>query len=226
MRLVDLSKTSIVEIQEKLKKLKFYNGAIDGICGPQTLKAFNLFKVAYHLTEPDMIGETTKKVLDFAVFGSVDNTESEPPKRQQPHFEKAQAIQREIDWNNFNCPISKYFTVGEVSQWSMQRIVPITLRTNVLSLAVELDKIREDWGSGLGVTSWYRPISVNKRVGGVPNSTHIKGIAADIYPLKGSVLSFEKWLDSRWQRALGYGAKKGFVHLDMRDSPSRIRWKY
>lgn len=43
-----------------------------------------------------------------------------------------------------------------------------------------LDPIRERWGAPITVTSGYRSPELNKRVGGVENSQHMRGEAADI----------------------------------------------
>lgn len=131
-----------------------------------------------------------------------------------------------IDWNDWNCKVSEYFTVGEVTQRDKQRI-PKTedVKANIVKLAKELDKVRRAWGKPIEVTSWYRPPAVNKAVGGVSNSQHINGSAADIRPIGGDINAFQKWLDKFWgDKALGYGAKKGFVHVDLR--LGKIRWNY
>ena len=142
----------------------------------------------------------------------------------------------QIDWNNPQCKVSRYFTVAEVTQGDRRRIPDkgSTVEANILRLARELDKVREAWGSPIGVTSWYRPHPVNKEVGGVSDSQHIPGLAADIYTMDATDQwhprnqEFEKWLDtSAWaDRALGYGsaANRGFTHVDLR--PGRIRWNY
>lgn len=132
----------------------------------------------------------------------------------------------QVNWNNPHAKVSLYFTVGEVTQHDPRRIPKTDLvKKNVLFLAAKLDIIRVAWGHPIGVTSWYRPPHINKAVGGVANSQHINGSAVDIYPLGGgTLLEFQSWLDKRWDRALGYGAKKGFVHLDLRKG--RIRWNY
>lgn len=132
-----------------------------------------------------------------------------------------------IDWRNPNCKISRYFTAREVTNGDARRIpTDAAVVANILELAAELDKLREAWGSPIGVTSWYRPPRVNAAVGGVPNSQHINGGAADVYAMSGNERQFEEWLDSRWDRALGYGVAsgRGFTHLDLR--PGRIRWWY
>ncbi|MEL6319483.1 MAG: D-Ala-D-Ala carboxypeptidase family metallohydrolase, partial [Cyanobacteria bacterium J06626_14] len=62
--------------------------------------------------------------------------------------------------------MSKYFTVGEVTQHSRERIPtrPGTKR-NIVNIARKMDDIREWWGAPLGVNSLYRPWHVNTRIG-------------------------------------------------------------
>lgn len=136
-----------------------------------------------------------------------------------------------IDWNNFNCPVSKFFTVGEVTRYDKNRIPHTeTLKQNIITLAKKLDIVREQWGSAIQVTSWYRPPSVNNRVGGVSNSQHLSGRAVDIYPSNRRLKELQDWLDKDawYSRALGYGLPRGFVHLDLRTNPNGkgIRWNY
>lgn len=50
-----------------------------------------------------------------------------------------------------------------------------------------LDPIRERWNSPIIVTSGYRSRELNKVVGGVGTSQHLKGEAADILPKNGNV---------------------------------------
>lgn len=124
-----------------------------------------------------------------------------------------------INWRDMSQKISKYFTVGEFLRYDQAR-VPTNLETqrNILKIAQELDKVREGWGSPIIITSGFRPPSVNARVGGVRNSRHIVGDAVDIAPQgKHNIQYFQSWIDQRWFGALGWGASKGFVHLDMRN---------
>lgn len=139
-----------------------------------------------------------------------------------------------INWNDFSDDLSEYFTVGELLNYDKQRIPKDTeIKKRLIILAAELDKIRKEWGSPIRVTSGYRPADINRRVGGVSNSRHISGDAVDIAPVDGSIAAFQKWLDQHWFGALGYGANRGFVHLDMRNgngwkrgSAKGVRWNY
>jgi hypothetical protein len=49
----------------------------------------------------------------------------------------------------------------------------------------------------------------------------------------GDIYAFQNWVGERWYGALGWGAKKGFVHLDNRNGKGwmsggekGVRWDY
>jgi putative chitinase len=141
-----------------------------------------------------------------------------------------------INWQNPSQKISKFFTVAEVTKGDPRR-VPVAgsqVEKNILALARELDKLREEWGRPVLVTSWYRPPAVNRAAGGVSGSQHVNGGAADIRPVNpGELLKFQSWCDEHWFGALGYGARRGFVHLDIRNGrgwktggTKGVRWNY
>lgn len=144
-------------------------------------------------------------------------------------------VKAPIDWNDFDCKISKYFTVGEATNRDHRRI-PATgsdIAKNIVSMAIELDKAREAYGKPIRVTSWYRPTAINRAIGGASRSQHILGRGVDICPVDGDIYALQKWLDERWYGALGYGAKKGFCHLDNRNGKGfesggskGVRWNY
>jgi hypothetical protein len=57
---------------------------------------------------------------------------------------------------------------------------PDAIVDNLKHLANELQKVRDLYRKAMSVTSGYRCPRVNKAVGGVNNSAHAEGLAADI----------------------------------------------
>ena len=82
----------------------------------------------------------------------------------------------------------KYFSLPELHRTSQPEFqgnvlnVPLGEERKNLVTLVEcvLDPLRERWGSPIIVTSGYRCPLLNRKVGGVPTSYHLKGQAADI----------------------------------------------
>ena len=131
---------------------------------------------------------------------------------------KVEPEKKPLNWNDPTSRVSKYFTVGEVTQNDPRRIPTkgSTVEANILKLARELDKVREKYGP-IGVTSWYRPADVNREVGGVSNSQHIQGNAADVYPKAFNEAQFEREMEATWKGGVGRGQRngRGFTHLDL-----------
>ncbi len=140
----------------------------------------------------------------------------------EPHWRKVvglgEFIKPEVDWSDFNCLVTPNLTVGEILQWDRSRIPgpAAAIRNRLLRTAAEFQRVREAWGSALGVTSFYRPEPVNSQVGGVPGSRHVLGEAFDLYPVDRSLESFYQWIRVRWTGGLGDGRSRGFIHLDTR----------
>ena len=94
---------------------------------------------------------------------------------------------------------------------------------NLSRLAAFLDELREAWGSGIRVSSGFRCYALNKAVGGVENSAHQYGNAADISPVNGKQNEFEaflkKWLKGRkfdqciWETSKSSGGR--WVHFSL-----------
>ena len=85
-----------------------------------------------------------------------------------------------------------------------------------------LNLLRLRFGHALIVNSGYRSPEHNKAVGGVPNSQHVKGLAADIRPQDPKRLD-ELWaLADHMNQTGGVGRYNTFVHVDRRGV--RARW--
>lgn len=234
--LAKLPSSTLYELQQSLFELG-YRITVDGIYGEETQTRFNQFKTDNRLTQPDRIGKTTvDMILKLLDDQELLEHESLPtsPLLNTPNIVKT------VNWEQFNpplidSPLSRWFMVGEAFNNQIIRVTnDPAIRQRIVTLAKELDKIRDDWGSAIGVTSWYRPPFINRKVGGASNSRHLYGDAVDIYPINGNnIHGFQSWLDKSWHGALGYGASKGFVHLDMRNGKGwktggnkGARWNY
>jgi hypothetical protein len=122
-----------------------------------------------------------------------------------------------------NIPGSKYFTWSEalwLNKVSGYALPTVAQASNIINLAVCLDKVRDHFARPITVNSWLRPYYYNQLIGGALNSAHIDGLAVD-FTISGidsgkvrEVLIKDKtiWpyrgeLDVAW------------VHLDMRAGP-------
>lgn len=54
---------------------------------------------------------------------------------------------------------------------------------NLCFLATQLQEVRTKFGQPIYVNSGFRSPKLNKKVGGQPNSYHLKGLAADVRPM-------------------------------------------
>jgi len=115
--------------------------------------------------------------------------------------------------------LSDHFTLGEFfpksSEYDGVRVHP--------DLVEMLEKIRRKTGK-LTITSGYRPPAYNRSVGGVSNSQHLDGLAADIYSDDISIQKLYDIVDTLVGHSGGVGfyLRHGFVHVDVRGY--RARW--
>lgn len=91
-----------------------------------------------------------------------------------------------------------------------------------------LDLLREEYGKPIYVSSGWRCPSHNAAVGGVPDSQHVLGNAADIY-VDGDYEEFYNLvLDMELFDGVGHYPTQEFVHVDMRlngIAPNEYQWE-
>ena len=81
-----------------------------------------------------------------------------------------------------------------------------------------LQPLRIAYAGPIAITSGYRSPEVNRLVGGVPSSQHVKGEAADCYvPDPGVLLNVLRFCKLPFDQAILYKRKK-FLHLSLRAS--------
>ena len=119
---------------------------------------------------------------------------------------------------------SKYFKLSEFQckckKCQDNNIMPVVDER----LFILLDNIREKMGCPVIVNSGYRCHNHNAAVGGVPDSQHVLGKAADIYVLPpNKVTRLHSVAQDCNADGIGFYPKRNFVHVDVRGY--RARWE-
>lgn len=94
-------------------------------------------------------------------------------------------------------------------------------------LLEKLDELRDLVGYPIYVTSGYRCPPHNRAEGGVENSQHVMGTAADIYSNHITAEGLAELAVQVGFDGIGLYVEDGFVHVDCRDngeSPAYYRW--
>lgn len=92
-----------------------------------------------------------------------------------------------------------------------------------------LNKLREAWGEPIKITSGFRSKALNKAVGGVENSLHLKGLAADIVPVNGNFTYFKNFVQLYFQDKsfdqviIEKSGSSQWVHLGVESNDGRQR---
>lgn len=114
-----------------------------------------------------------------------------------------------------NFKLSKHFSLHEMQ--SKDGADRVLVHPDLIKV---LQAVRDSSGKPLVINSGYRTTSHNKRVGGVSNSTHTKGMAADTWfsgdALHPSLLA--KFYEVAGAKCIIYYPEKGMVHTDCRKS--------
>lgn len=93
-------------------------------------------------------------------------------------------------------------------------------------LVILLQKMREKFGV-INISSAYRTAAYNKKVGGVSNSQHLYGLAADITIADNSkLLEAARYAEKIGFKGVGLDDKyQNFLHLDTRKKKSLFRYR-
>lgn len=104
--------------------------------------------------------------------------------------------------------------------------MPDHVLQNIKELTDNLQKVRDILAEAININSGYRSEAHNKIVGGVKNSQHLLGKAADVsmknYTSKELAVIFEDLILNGVIKEGGLGLYNGFVHYDIRGT--RARW--
>ena len=114
--------------------------------------------------------------------------------------------------------ISPHFNLSEFACPCCHKVM---LHPRLLAKLVELRNILE---RPVYITSGYRCFVYNQKVGGVVNSYHLIGLAADIKVKNINLVKLLSYAEEIDFAGIGFYEKKDFLHLDVRPT-KRTRWR-
>ena len=114
---------------------------------------------------------------------------------------------------------SKYFSDAELTCHCCWTYPEKGMDPNLLNV---IDSIRESVGKPVQISCAYRCPAHNAEVGGVPNSQHVQGCAADVIVPEGmTVDSLAELAEQVGAEGIGRYYDQGFVHVDTRGYTAR-----
>lgn len=123
--------------------------------------------------------------------------------------------------------LSKNFTKREFKSKDGYPM-PDDVLANIKELASNLQVLRDFLGEPIRINSAYRSPAHNKAIGGVKNSQHVLGRAADVkvkdIETKDLYLIIDSLILDGKMKDGGLGLYDTFVHYDIRGS--KARWDY
>ena len=195
--------------QALLAYLGYYTGQIDGQWGSMSTASCRAFQADYGLTPDGICGSMTQKMLIGAIAGTAVKVEK--PEAAEDHQKTG------TFWDDI-----RYFTRAEFKCKCGGRFCngyPVEIDMNMVKIA---DKIREKIGKPITVNSGLRCKTHNSNVGGVSNSQHLLGKAADLgcpsgcTPAQMASIAEEIIGDTG-----GIGTYSWGIHIDTRSTKSR-----
>ena len=118
--------------------------------------------------------------------------------------------------NDGNKALSKNFKVREFA--CQDGSDPVFVAPELVGV---LQEIRNHFGKPVNINSGFRTATHNKNVGGVAQSQHCYGTAADIHIVGVSPKTIAAFVETIMPKKGGIGIYSTFVHVDVREQKSR-----
>ena len=115
--------------------------------------------------------------------------------------------------------VSEHFKVREFAQKDYQ-CDKILIESELVEV---LEDVRKHFNKPVTINSGYRTAEYNKKIGGVKNSQHTKGTAADIKVSAIPAKEVQKYLQNKYPDKYGIGSYLNFTHIDVR--AKKARWR-
>ena len=198
---------TIKQKQCLLAYLGYYTGAIDGIWGRGSCAATKMFQREYGLNDDGVAGPATEKALCDAVGGTMKKVEKVKPDQSGTFWDDIKYFTRE----EFRCQCGGKYCNG----------FPVEPQEKLVRT---LDKIREVLGVPITIVesggSGVRCPKHNADVGGVSNSQHLYGKAADLHSTA-TPSQMKAVAEKVMGHTGGIGLYRWGIHVDVRDNYSR-----
>ncbi|MEO1814545.1 MAG: D-Ala-D-Ala carboxypeptidase family metallohydrolase [Acetobacterium sp.] len=175
----------IAKVQTALAARGYHPGPLDGREGPKTQKAVKAFQRDSGLSPDGVVGTLTANRL-FTEQLSVISFDSDG---STAHFARAE----------FGCDCGGAYCDGFPAEMNLELLLKLEALRNALNVPVI-------------ITSGVRCQKRNAEVGGVDNSQHLVGQAADLYAPGIAIATVAAIAESLGLMAIIYEAE-GFVHL-------------
>lgn len=211
---------TIKQQQCLLTYLGYNPGPIDGVSGPKTIAAMECFKSDYGVGTEGLVG---------AVAGTLAKKRKPPDCSEIPNSSanipnELNRVSNETNgktgtfWDSI-----RYFKRSEFACHCGGRYCngfPVEPDEKLVTL---LDGLRAHYGKPVTVSSGIRCTKHNAAVGGVSNSQHLYGTAADIIVSGVSPSAVADYAETLLPGTGGIGRYNGFTHIDVRGVKSRWR---
>lgn len=188
--------------QALLAYLGYYDGPLDGLWGEKSQRATRAFQADYGLIVDGIPGAATQKMLIGAIAGTavkVEKPESSDAPKTGTFWDEIEYFTRD----EFKCKCGGKYCKGYPHEPD-ERMV----RT--------VNQLRKNLGVPITIVSGLRCKTWNAIQGGVSNSQHMYGEAADIYAKGVSQSSVEAELDKIGGVRYHYAIKgSSNVHFDV-----------
>lgn len=199
--------------QHLLAYLGYYTGQIDGQWGRMSTDACMAFQADYGLTADGICGTMTQKMLIGAIAGTAVKVEH-PAESEQETMGKPKTG---TFWDDI-----RYFTRAEFKCKCGGKYCngyPVDIDENMVKIA---DEIRSRIGKPIQINSGIRCKTHNANVGGVSNSQHLYGTAADLGCPSGCTPSqMASIAEEIMGNTGGIGIYSWGIHIDTRSTKSR-----
>lgn len=196
---------TIKQRQALLFYLGYYVGNIDGAWGTLSKTATKAFQKDFGITADGVCGTETEKALKHAVsYGMPAKKEESPKEPSDTFWDDIKYFKR----SEFKCTCGGKYCNG----------FPVEPDEKLVRI---LDKIRAKYGKAFSPNSAIRCKKRNAEVGGVSNSQHLYGIAADISVPGVAPKTVAAYVETLMPNTGGIGIYSWGVHVDTRKTKSR-----